>query len=63
MCAKIIKSNPKNTSKWSGGDTTELLMYPSESSYKNRDFEYRLSTAKVEVESSVLLLCPVFPES
>ncbi|NOQ72929.1 MAG: hypothetical protein GQ574_13050 [Crocinitomix sp.] len=53
MCAKLLKSNPQNTTKWSGGDTTELFISPQGSSYIKRDFNFRLSTATVEVNESV----------
>lgn len=39
-------------SSWSGGTTTELFIYPSESSYKTRDFNIRISSATVELEES-----------
>jgi environmental stress-induced protein Ves len=54
MCAKLLKSNPQNTAKWSGGETTELFISPEGSSYKKRDFDFRLSTATVEVNQSSL---------
>lgn len=53
MSALLIKSNSSKTKKWSGGDTTELFISPKGSSYLNRDFDYRISTATVEVEKSV----------
>lgn len=53
MCAKLLKSNPENTIKWSGGETTELFISPVGSSYADRNFDFRLSTATVEVEESV----------
>ena len=38
--------------KWSGGTTTELFIYPPNSSFAARDFDLRLSTATVELETS-----------
>jgi environmental stress-induced protein Ves len=58
MCAKIVKSNPEKTTRWSGGNTTELFIFPTGSSYVERDFGYRLSTATVEVETSVFTPLP-----
>ncbi|MBK4773769.1 hypothetical protein BTU63_02355 [Streptococcus rubneri] len=39
-------------STWSGGQTTQLLLSPKEGSYPDRTFDFRLSTATVEVEKS-----------
>ena len=38
--------------KWSGGTTIELFIYPDNANYQAMDFDYRLSTATVEVEES-----------
>lgn len=46
------------TTNWSGGKTTELFIYPKETSFKNRDFSFRLSTATVEVETSLFTALP-----
>lgn len=40
-------------SRWSGGQTAEIALWPPESSYQERDFLWRLSSATVECESSV----------
>ena len=39
-------------STWSGGQTIQLLLSPKEGSYPDRTFDFRLSTATVEVEKS-----------
>lgn len=49
----IISSEQFTPSPWSGGETTELLLHPSSSKYSKRDFDFRLSTATVEVETSI----------
>jgi environmental stress-induced protein Ves len=49
---KKINSQHYKTTKWSGGATTELLIYPKESNFKAQDFQYRLSIATIEVSSS-----------
>jgi uncharacterized cupin superfamily protein len=49
---EVIRKNMHKTSDWSGGTTTELYIYPKDSSYANRNFKWRLSSAKVEVEKS-----------
>lgn len=48
-----IRKADLKTSKWSGGTTTELFIHPKTTNYKQRDFDFRLSTATVEVETSV----------
>jgi environmental stress-induced protein Ves len=48
----IIRKSELTSSKWSGGTTTELFIYPPASSYALRDFDYRISTATVETERS-----------
>ena len=41
-----------STSKWSGGVTTELFIWPEGASYAERRFDFRISTALVELEES-----------
>lgn len=48
----IIKKNIAKTSNWGGGNTTELYIYPENSEFKKLDFDFRLSTATIEVEES-----------
>lgn len=55
---EIIRQQQHITASWSGGLTTELYIYPKDSSYKDKDFKFRLSTATVEVESSVFTPLP-----
>ena len=38
--------------EWSGGTSTELAIHPENASYQDRQFNWRLSTATVEVEES-----------
>jgi uncharacterized protein len=49
---KIITSEYFNTVCWSGGTTTELYIFPASAEYRQRNFLFRLSTAKVEAEES-----------
>lgn len=53
MNYQIISSSSHTTTKWSGGTTTQLYIYPPKSSVEPRDFDFRISTAKVEAESSL----------
>ncbi|KXT78051.1 HutD family protein [Streptococcus sp. DD13] len=39
-------------SNWSGGKTRELYLYPPDGDYKERQFDFRLSTASIEVAES-----------
>lgn len=52
--------SPENfqTSSWSGGRTTELYCYPETSSYQERNFDFRLSTAQIELEKSQFTYLP-----
>lgn len=47
-----------STSAWSGGNTTELFIYPAGSSYKDRSFLFRLSSATVTDERSTFTKLP-----
>ncbi|MFD3158110.1 HutD family protein [Haloimpatiens sp. FM7330] len=49
---ELIKKEQQKTSNWTGGTTTELAIYPKDSSYNERNFKWRLSSAKVEAEES-----------
>lgn len=46
------------TSQWSGGSTTQLYIFPANASYAERNFELRMSTAKVEVGESTFTALP-----
>ena len=52
MDYQIIKADSYKTSQWNGGDTTELFIYPMHSKYTTRNFNFRLSTATVNIEKS-----------
>lgn len=52
----MIWYHPKNmqkTTAWSGGTTTQLMIWPLDASYGDRNFDFRFSTATVEVEESL----------
>ncbi|HEY9169295.1 MAG TPA: HutD family protein [Lutibacter sp.] len=51
---------PKNfkTTKWAGGSTTELYIYPPESNYETGNFNFRISSATVEIEKSDFTMLP-----
>lgn len=52
MRAVIRKQEDFITSKWSGGDTTQLYLYPEQGEYKTGNFQVRISSATVEAERS-----------
>ena len=52
MNIKIIKKEQQSTSNWSGGTTTQLAIFPENSSYQDKTFSFRLSSAKVDIEES-----------
>lgn len=47
-------------STWSGGQTRQVYIYPPTSNYGDRDFDYRISTATVELASSVFTSLPAY---
>lgn len=55
---KIIRASALSTTKWSGGTTTELAIYPESAKYSDRNFLWRVSTATVELDESEFTLLP-----
>lgn len=49
---QIHAFNTAQTTTWSGGKTTELFIFPTDARYVERDFDFRISTATIEVETS-----------
>lgn len=48
----VCKEQDYSIGKWSGGTTTQLAIYPQKSSYLDRNFVWRLSSATVDTEES-----------
>ena len=48
----IIPTDKFKSSIWTGGTTTQLFIYPETADYRLQDFNFRLSSAKVEMEES-----------
>ncbi|MBR6472840.1 MAG: HutD family protein [Firmicutes bacterium] len=48
----LLKEKDFNTSRWTGGKTKELAIFPRNSRYLDRDFIWRLSSATVETDES-----------
>ena len=53
MKVKIIKKEDFLTTKWAGGETTQLAIYPEDAIFSNKDFLWRISSASfTSTESS-----------
>ncbi len=52
MPAKILRKHEQTASKWAGGTTTQLAIFPENADYSKRNFLFRISTATVETEES-----------
>ena len=48
MNITIISKNDITPSIWDGGKTYEYFISPADSSYSNRDFDFRISSATIE---------------
>lgn len=55
-----VPQEKQKYSQWSGGTTTELALYPPNSSYAHRDFLWRISTAMVDMETSTFTNLPAY---
>lgn len=58
MEVNLLTKPDYNTSHWSGGSTTQLYISPANASYAERNFDFRLSSAKVEVPESTFTVLP-----
>lgn len=45
MKEKIIKKEDFKTTKWAGGETTQLAIYPEDANFSEKDFLWRVSSA------------------
>lgn len=52
MFFESVKATQFNKSQWAHGETTELYLYPRDSSYSARTFKWRVSAATVDCETS-----------
>ncbi len=57
---KRLHLTPKDykTSAWSGGTTTEVFIWPEGASYAAREFQFRISSARVDMEESDFTALP-----
>lgn len=49
---RILKSADYKTTEWAGGKTTEILIWPVDGDYGKREFDWRLSSATVDLPES-----------
>lgn len=54
----ILRKENQERSTWSGGTTTQLMIWPLDSAYKALNFDWRISTATVEVDHSTFTELP-----
>jgi environmental stress-induced protein Ves len=52
MALVIHPINPSKTISWASGTSTELFVFPADGNFQTRDFDFRISTATVEVEET-----------
>ncbi|MEG1255565.1 HutD family protein [Clostridium sp.] len=55
---KLIKKDKIKTSTWSGGTTNEIYIYPECSNYKDLNFNWRISSATVDIDHSTFTTLP-----
>ncbi|HNR03775.1 MAG TPA: HutD family protein [Bacillota bacterium] len=55
---RIIRKSEGKVSTWSGGTTTQLYIYPENAVYADRNFRWRLSSAKVAADESTFTPLP-----
>lgn len=55
---KKLTSKDFKISNWSGGNTDELYIFPEDSKYKERNFNFRVSIATTESEESTFTFLP-----
>ena len=53
MRIRYLQKEGYGLSRWSGGVTSEIYIYPENGNYSQRDFKMRVSSAEVELEESV----------
>lgn len=55
---ELVHKNAQATTNWSGGTTTQIAIYPRDAVYSERNFKWRLSSARVDSEESVFTSLP-----
>lgn len=54
----LVRKAQQHTAAWSGGTTTQIAIYPKQAEYGKRNFLWRLSTARVDLEESAFTALP-----
>ena len=52
MKIELISKEENIISNWSGGSTSQLYIFPKNSTFQERNFDFRISSAIIEVEES-----------
>jgi environmental stress-induced protein Ves len=52
MSIRILTAEKRPTINWASGTSTEIFIYPPVSSFADRNFQFRISTATVEAEET-----------
>ena len=52
MNYELCRKEAYKTSVWAGGKTREIFIYPKSASYADRDFDFRISSATVDLDTS-----------
>ena len=60
MKYSLFKQEDYKISRWTGGETRELAIFPPEASYVERNFIWRLSSATIEKEEAVFSRLPEY---
>ncbi len=47
-CLRLIRADAHTTTKWAGGETTQLALFPATGAFADRNFDCRISTATVQ---------------
>jgi len=55
---EVIRKSENKISTWSGGTTSQLYIYPENAVYAERNFKWRLSSARVDADESVFTTLP-----
>lgn len=58
MNIRIIRKSENVITRWSGGTTSQVYIYPENASYADRNFIFRLSMANAEMSDSVYTVLP-----
>jgi|694.fasta_scaffold09214_15 environmental stress-induced protein Ves len=58
MQITVLNKKDYRKSKWKGGTSTELFIYPPQASFQERNFQLRISKAKVKQPNSTFTTLP-----